>query len=82
MMTDDDQSRVSARPRRFFRLPSARFWKRFLFAAAAVFLVLSLAGEFLATQLAVFAPSLGIEPRGDALGTLVRALGAIFGAGV
>ena len=68
--------------RRFFRLPTARFWRRFLMAAGAIFLVLSLLMEFFATQIAVFFPGLGIEPRGDALGNLARALAAIFGAGM
>lgn len=64
------------------RLPSLRFWKRFLLAVAAVFLALSLAGEFVATQLSVFLPSLGIEPRGDMLGNILRALASIFGVGM
>lgn len=72
-----------AKPRRrVFRLPTARFWRRFLIGVAAIFLTLSLVFEFCATQLAVFAPGLGIEPRGDALGNLARALAAIFGAGL
>lgn len=68
--------------RGLFRLPSIRFWKRFLLAVAAVFIALSLAGEFLATQLSVFFPALGVEPRGDMLGTLLRALASIFGVGM
>lgn len=68
--------------RRFLRLPTARFWKRFLIGVVAVFLAASLMMEFFATQLAVFFPGLGIEPRGDALGNVARALAAIFGAGL
>ena len=68
--------------RRSFRLPTARFWKRFLIGVAAIFLTLSLIFEFFATQLAVFFPGLGIEPRGDAMGNVARALAAIFGAGL
>lgn len=66
----------------FFRLPSRHFWKRFMLAVAAVFLALSLAGEFLATQLSVFFPALGIEPRGDMLESILRALASIFGVGM
>ena len=68
--------------RRFFRLPTARFWKRFLIGVVAVFLSLSLMMEFFAVQLSVFFPELGIEPRGDAMGNVARALAAIFGAGL
>lgn len=68
--------------RRFFRLPTARFWKRFLIGVVAVFLSLSLMMEFFAVQLSVFFPGLGIEPRGDAMGNVARALAAIFGAGL
>lgn len=70
------------RRRAFFRPPTARFWKRFLIGVAALFLTFSLICEFFATQLAVFFPTLGIEPRGDALGNVVRALAAVFGAGM
>lgn len=68
--------------RGFFRFPTIRFWRRFLLAVAAVFIALSLAGEFLATQLSVFFPALGIEPRGDMLGPLLRAMASIFGVGM
>lgn len=68
--------------RGLLRLPSLRFWRRFLLAVAAVFLALSLAGEFVATQLSVFFPRLGVEPRGDTLGNLLQALASIFGVGM
>lgn len=81
MMTNSP--REERRPlRALFRLPSLHFWKRFMLAVAAVFLALSLAGEFLATQLSVFFPALGIEPRGDMLGSILRALASIFGVGM
>ena len=79
----DGKPKCNCTPRRrFFRLPTARFWKRFLIGVVAVFLAASLMMEFFATQVAVFCPHLGIEPRGDAMGNVVRALATIFGAGL
>lgn len=80
-MNDKPQCNCTPR-RRFFRLPTARFWRRFLIGVVAVFLAASLMMEFFATQLAVFFPGLDIEPRGDAMGNVARALAAIFGAGL
>lgn len=82
-MTNNRPCDCKKRPLRgLLRLPSLRFWRRFLLAVAAVFIALSLAGEFLATQLSVFFPRLGIEPSGDMLGSILRALASIFGVGM
>ena len=65
------------------RLPTPRSWKRIMAAIICVLAILSLMSAFVANQIAIYAPRLGVKPPDveGMVGELMRLLVAFVGGG-